>query len=74
MFSKNRRKLSMNDIPELLTPKEIADILKISYPQALQFIKYSGIDYLKVGNQYRVVKTKFYDFLYKKGIREINLT
>lgn len=60
-------------IPELLTAKEIAEILKISYPQALQFIKYSGIDYIRVGNKYRVVKSKFSDFLNKRGSREINL-
>ena len=62
------------NIPELITAKEISEILKISYPQALSFIKYSGMDYLKIGNQYRVIKSKFYDFLNKKGIREINLT
>ena len=33
---------------EMLTPREIADILKISYHKALDFIKYSGIDYIKV--------------------------
>ncbi len=65
----------MNDtqIPELLTAREIAEILKISYPQALQFIRYSGVDYIRIGNQYRVIKSKFNDFLNKKGSREINL-
>lgn len=76
MYLDKRRIKAMLDIqiPELLTAKEIAEILKISYPQALQFIRYSGIDYIRVGNQYRVVKTKFVDFLNKKGGREINIS
>lgn len=53
--------------PKLLTPHEIADILKVSYPTALDFVKYSGIDYIRVGNQYRVVEEKFYTFLNKRG-------
>ncbi len=53
--------------PKLLTPHEIADILKVSYPTALDFVKYSGIDYIRVGNQYRVVEDKFYAFLNRRG-------
>ena len=56
-----------------LTPQEIADILKISYESALAFIKCSGIDYLTVGNQYRVVESKFNVFLSQKGHIEISL-
>ena len=54
-------------MPEMLTPKEVAKILKISYESALEFIKYSGIDYIKVGNQYRVSAEKLKAFLNKKG-------
>lgn len=57
----------MNALPEMLTPKEVAKILKISYESALGFIKYSGIDYIKVGNQYRVSAEKLNAFLNKKG-------
>ena len=53
--------------PKLLTPHEIASILKVSYPTALDFVKYSGIDYIRVGNQYRVVEDKFYTFLNRRG-------
>ena len=38
----------------LLTPHEVASILKVSYDTALAFIKYSGIDYVMVGRQYRI--------------------
>lgn len=54
-------------MPEMLTPKEVAKILKISYESALGFIKYSGIDYIKVGNQYRVSAEKLKVFLNRKG-------
>ncbi len=52
---------------EMLTPKEVAKILKISYESALGFIKFSGIDYIKVGNQYRVSAEKLKVFLNRKG-------
>lgn len=54
-------------MPEMLTPREVAAILKISYESALAFIKYSGIDYIKVGNQYRVSAEKLKAFLNRKG-------
>lgn len=39
----------MSTSPKMLTPREVAEILKISYDTALAFVKYSGVDYLKVG-------------------------
>ena len=54
---------------ETMTPKDIAKALKISYHKALDFIKYSGIDYLKIGNQYRVSTEKFQAFIAAKGIK-----
>ena len=47
----------------LLTPQEVADILKISYEKALEFVKYSGIPYIKVGRQYRVDSSALNAFL-----------
>ena len=60
-------------MPELLTPKEVAKILKISYESALAFIKYSGVDFLKIGNQYRVSKDKLEAFVRQKGSYYIDL-
>ena len=51
----------------LLTPREVADVLKISYHKALEFIRYSGIDYVKIGSQYRVSAEKLNAFLTAKG-------
>ena len=61
-------------MPEMLTPKEVAKILKISYESALGFIKYSGIDYIKVGNQYRVSAEKLKALLNKKAQTITDLT
>lgn len=58
----------------MLTPKEVAVILKISYEAALAFIKYSGIDYHRIGNQYRVSAEKLRAFLSKKGPTHTDLT
>ena len=58
---------------EILTAKDIAETLKISYEKALDFIKYSGIDYIKIGNQYRVHSDKLWSFLSKKGSIHIEL-
>lgn len=40
--------------PKMLTSTEVAKILKVSYDTALNFIKYSGVAYTKIGRQYRV--------------------
>lgn len=49
----------------LLTPDEVAKILKVSYEQALKFIKYSGIKYIKIGRQYRVHSYVLDEYLHK---------
>ena len=54
-------------LPEYLTPQGVADLLKISYETALGFIKYSGIDYVMIGRQYRVSLDKLKDFLDRDG-------
>ena len=64
----------MSKLPDMLTPKEVAAILKISYEAALAFIKYSGIDYHRIGNQYRISAEKLRAFLNKKGPVHTDLT
>ena len=61
-------------LPEMLTPREVAEILKIGYEAALAFIKYSGIDYHRIGNQYRISADKLQTFLNKKGSTYTDLT
>lgn len=59
---------------EMLTPREVAKILKIGYEAALAFIKHSGIDYHRIGNQYRVSEEKLRAFLNRKGSTYTDLT
>ena len=46
-----------------LTPYDIADLLQVSYDAALEFIKNSGIAYIRIGRQYRVAETVFNAFV-----------
>ena len=57
----------------MLSPKDIAGIFGISYESALAFIKYSGIDYILVGRQYRVSEEKLKRFISKEGSIAIDL-
>ena len=49
-----------------MTPSEVAEMLKISYDKALELIKYSGVEYVQVGRQYRVLESKLNAILYPK--------
>lgn len=61
-------------MPRLLTPREVAEIMHISYESALRFLKYSGISYLKVGRSYRVSEANLQAFLEARGQRHLKLT
>ena len=54
-------------VPKMLTPRDVAEILGISYESALAFIKYSEIDCLEIGRTYRVAEEKLTAFLMQKG-------
>ena len=56
---------------KFLTPYDIAEILSISYEKALNFVKYSGVEYIHIGRQYRVSEDALKVFLKKH--REINI-
>jgi excisionase family DNA binding protein len=47
-----------------LTVQEVAEMLKISYDKALDFIKYSGVEYVQIGRQYRVQESRLQAFLH----------
>ena len=61
-------------IPTMLTARDIAKILHVSYETALAFIRYSGIEYIQIGRQYRVAASKLEAFLLKKGQTTIDIT
>jgi excisionase family DNA binding protein len=47
-----------------LTPQEVAELLSISYDTALNLIKYSDLEAVQIGRQYRVLESKLNAFLY----------
>ena len=59
----------MMQAPDLLTPREVADILKISYENVLGLIKYGGLRAVKLGHQYRVSAKDLVDFINKGGTK-----
>lgn len=48
---------------KIMTAHDIAELLHITYPTALSFIKFSGVRYLKVGKSYRVLDSDLMEFL-----------
>ncbi|MBQ6885549.1 MAG: helix-turn-helix domain-containing protein [Clostridia bacterium] len=55
-----------------LTPNDIAEMLQISYEKALDFIKYSGVKFTKIGRQYRVFESSLNAFLAKNTYIDLN--
>ena len=53
-----------------LTVTEVAEMLKVSYDTALQFVKYN-VEHISVGRQYRVLESKLNAVLYPpKAVRQ----
>ncbi len=53
----------LEDLPEILTARMIADYLDIGYTKALHLIQYEGIKHLQLGATYRVPKQHFIKWL-----------
>lgn len=70
MFNQNEL---FKDYPEILTAKMIAQILGIGYTKALHTIQYGEMQYIKIGNTYRVPKQSFIEWLFEKDKREIEV-
>lgn len=43
----------MNNFPNLLSAKEVAQILKIGYTKTLEMMRYGKLPAVKLGNTYR---------------------
>lgn len=52
----------MND--RYMTVTEVADYLRVSYDTALNLMKYSDMECIQIGRQYRVLESKLNEFLY----------
>lgn len=53
---------------KLLTPEDVADIFGVSYHKSLEIIK-NNFNYIKIGNQYRVLEDDVVKLLSSKGIK-----
>lgn len=51
------------NLPMVLTPADIAEILGVSRNTTYEFIRREGFPVFKVGKQYRVSKAKFLEWL-----------
>lgn len=58
---------------KFLSTCDIANILNVCYQKALDFIKFSGVSYVKIGRTYRVEEKVFYDFVLRDEKIEIDL-
>jgi excisionase family DNA binding protein len=56
-----------------LTPNDVAELLQISYEKALAFIKFSGVNFTKIGRQYRVSESSFNAFMAKNTYIDLNI-
>lgn len=61
----------MDSLPEILTPRMIADYLDIGYSKALDLVKSGELTCLKIGNSYKVPKTAFSTWLNTPGLRKV---
>lgn len=54
-----------NNIPTLLSAKEVSEILKIGYVKTLDLMKYGQIPSIKLGNTYRTSKEALTEWIQK---------
>lgn len=50
-----------------VTVSELSEMFNISYDNALDWVKHSGVEYIQIGRQYRVSLNKLEAFLYPKN-------
>ncbi|MCL2579559.1 MAG: helix-turn-helix domain-containing protein [Oscillospiraceae bacterium] len=55
--------LTLDNLPELLNAEQVAKYLDIAYVNALKLVKHGGIPHIKIGNQYRVPKKRFQEWV-----------
>ena len=57
----------------ILTARQVAEILHVSYDTALAFLKSGAVDCKKIGHQYFVEETKLEAFFMADGFADVNL-
>jgi excisionase family DNA binding protein len=61
---------TLQDFPEMLNARMIAEILGVGYTKSLNLLKYGDLPYLKIGNTFRVHKRNFEKWLEASQKRE----
>lgn len=55
---------SIDDLPDIITADDIKEVLNICYSNALKVIRFGKLRHFKLGNQYRITKKDFVEWLY----------
>lgn len=63
MNQSDRRVANLDDLPLVLNPKDVAEVLGISRNKAYEIIHSSEFPVFRVGKQYRVSKKNFLTWL-----------
>jgi excisionase family DNA binding protein len=56
----------------MMSIKDVAKALGVGRSKATQIVKFSDLGYIKLGNSYKVVKSRFIAWIEKEGKREYN--
>lgn len=62
---------SLNEYPEIMTAKEIAEYMGISYAKALHILKYGDLPCIKIGHIFKVSRNIFQAWLNEPNKRII---
>ena len=63
------RPTSFDDLPLVLTIKDVAALLGIGYNSAYELVRSGQVKCVKIGNQYRILKHELQQFL---GVPELS--
>ncbi|MEZ7892793.1 MAG: excisionase family DNA-binding protein [Candidatus Wallbacteria bacterium] len=50
---------SLNEYPEILNARNIAEYLNIGYVKALKLLKYGNLPCIRIGNSFRISRAVF---------------
>lgn len=59
----------LEQIPEIIDPRFIAQYLGIGYSKALNLVKSGALPCIKVGNHYKIPRAGFVEWLHQPGCR-----
>ncbi len=64
------KKLSLEEYPDILTAKELAAFLGLSYSKTLELCKSGNIPCIRVGHVFKIPKMALSNWLSEPGYRE----